>query len=263
MTLAGLLAMMGLNQPDEARQMRLVWVGWWVAIAGLLVTPLVIGSLRLLNFWQQPLAGIGFFGALLCATLLVVVLRLFLLTAKTPSWFYWLPGLALLALAWSLSLPGLSTSSLLFTWGLVLASEGAWLGYRMGRDPSSAQSLPSLSEPTSPDIEEGSNEAALPDNLLQQQSRQIDSETGSETLQGHIRANFPPGEPLCVLHLAFCPPLAFVPELSAEIAGDLAAEITITKVHTFGARMEIRLPHKPTTAVTTLIEWFGMLPPAT
>ena len=67
MTLARLLEMMGFSNPQPAGVMAFRWIciAWWLGAGGILLLALIAMLQRMLGWWTEPLAGIGFFAALL------------------------------------------------------------------------------------------------------------------------------------------------------------------------------------------------------
>ena len=110
---------------------------------------------------------------------------------------------------------------------------------------------------TPPDIEEADLDAP-PANLVQQLTRQRDK-TGGETLHALAEAAIPAGDRVAVLHLAFCPPLASVPQLTAHAIDADDAEVKITTAESYGARLEVRLPKTAAQPRWVLIEVFGSM----
>src|SRR5262249_25283923 len=90
-------------------------------------------------------------------------------------------------------------------------------------------------------------ESEMPAGLVQQVTRVRDA--NCESIHALVRAEIPAGDRLAVFHLAFCPPLARSPELTAhamESGDELAAqgvEVRITQAELFGARIEVRVPY--------------------
>jgi hypothetical protein len=61
-----------------------------------------------------------------------------------------------------------------------------------------------------------------------------------ETIHALFETCVAAGDRLGVTHLAFCPPLAARPELTAHAIDCDEAEVRVTQVETFGARLEVR-----------------------
>lgn len=252
-----------------------------------------------LNTWlvpqtgPAPTLGLLFFSLALCSLLLVALLRLVrLASTREESSLAGLafPGAAILVLLLLLAEGQIDRLPLLLGLGSVLLSEGAFWGYLLGNKQQSVpatQTLPivevapatvrdesrnswALAEETveNADSESGDETAdemaeELPaEDLLQRWTRHRDLNQQTETLSGILRADFPAGDPLCVLHVSFCPPFASAPELHCEVSGELSpdapdATIRVTLCETFGARLEVRLQKPPQQPLTLFIEFFG------
>jgi hypothetical protein len=63
---------------------------------------------------------------------------------------------------------------------------------------------------------------------------------GGELIEGCARVEFAAGQKEALLHLAFCPPLAFVPVVHGEDANGGDVDVRAESVHTFGARLSVR-----------------------
>jgi hypothetical protein len=63
---------------------------------------------------------------------------------------------------------------------------------------------------------------------------------GGEVIEGEAQVVFHPGQKEAVVHLAFCPPLAIVPEVHGEDALGGELEVKAQVVQTFGARLSVR-----------------------
>lgn len=88
-----------------------------------------------------------------------------------------------------------------------------------------------------------------------QQLTRARGEHGGELLYGLLRADFQAGERTQTLHVAFCPPLDKLPELTVEQIEGPHLSIKPTQVETFGARLDLRLEKPargPSSAVVEL-----------
>ena len=106
-----------------------------------------------------------------------------------------------------------------------------------------------------PDFEDDEVDAP-PANLVQQYTRQRD-DAGGESLHAIAEAEIPAGERLAVLHLAFCPPLATAPQLTAHAIDADDAEVKITTAETYGVRLEVRLSATASQPRRVLVEVLG------
>lgn len=88
-----------------------------------------------------------------------------------------------------------------------------------------------------------SDRAAQPqDEKLVQRLFRLRDDHGRETIYGTLRADFQPGQRTAVVHIGFCPPLDYLPEIEAEpLEGFEDAKIKIVQSLAHGARLDIRL----------------------
>ncbi len=84
------------------------------------------------------------------------------------------------------------------------------------------------------------------ENIVQQLFRLQDDQS-YEVIYGTVRADFVAGQRTAVVHVGFCPPLTYLPEIEAEalpgspIQGSLA-KIKVVQALAHGTRLDIRLP---------------------
>jgi hypothetical protein len=161
--------------------------------------------------------------------------------------------MSLVAIVASLSIPGTPFWGLLLAWLLIVAGE-------------TIQRLPhfrwprrqiAVHIPATPPFgpEEEPAEPEMPPGLVQQVTRVV--EEGRESIHVLIKANIPASDRLAVVHIAFCPPLAEQPELTAHALDCDEAEIRITQSESFGARLEARLPSASAAPRSLVIELIG------
>jgi hypothetical protein len=98
-------------------------------------------------------------------------------------------------------------------------------------------------------------EPEIPEGLVQQVTRVLEGER--ESIHALVRAEIAAHDRLSVVHLAFCPPLAARPELTAHAVDADDAEVRITQAEAFGARIEVRLPKVDKSARSVMIEVLG------
>ena len=79
-----------------------------------------------------------------------------------------------------------------------------------------------------------------------QQLYRVRNEDGSELIYGTLRADFQTGQRTAVLHVGFCPPLPYLPEIEAEALPGSEARLKIVQALAHGARLNVRLPSTPT-----------------
>ena len=98
-------------------------------------------------------------------------------------------------------------------------------------------------------------EPEIPQGLVQQMMRVV--EDGCESIHGLVKADVAANDRLAIIHIAFCPPLGERPELSAHALDCDDAEIRLTQVESFGARLEARLPAVSDAPRSLIIEILG------
>jgi hypothetical protein len=238
--------------PAAAFPFVVLWVG----------LPVLFAIRRLAGGFSQPLPPLAFVAVALVAAAGTRCLR-----SVAQRWFREAPaiaalppsaaalGLALPALPAvllmsALTLPGTGLVGALLGWLVLLGSEAAAWSRRAA---ASRPALRGLSERTA-DVAVEQPEEELPPGLLQQMTR-VETEEG-QSLHVLVRVHLSPGDQLGVAHLSFCPPLAAPPQLAAH-AVDVAADVRLTHVEAFGARIEVRLPQPAAATQSLLIEVFG------
>ena len=83
--------------------------------------------------------------------------------------------------------------------------------------------------------------ASQDDNIVQQLYRLRDPQ-GCEVIYGTVRADFVAGQRTAVVHVGFCPPLAYQPEIEAEALPGSFAKLKIVQALAHGTRLDARLP---------------------
>ena len=76
--------------------------------------------------------------------------------------------------------------------------------------------------------------------VLQQLTRRHAAD-GSEDLSGWLRMPFAPGQRTASLHVAFCPPFARTPEVSAQQLDGPAVRIKTGQLLPYGVRLDLKL----------------------
>jgi hypothetical protein len=161
-----------------------------------------------------------------------------------------LGGVAVLLL-YVLTLPGTPSWAIAIAWLVLISAEIAyWRSplqdyLRLRRAPS----------PTQPTTTQSETEDELPAGLVQRLTRV--REDDRESIHALLPTEIPSGDRLSVVHLAFCPPLDAVPELTAHSLGNEEAEVRITQAESFGVRIEVRLPQPADVVRTVLVEILG------
>jgi len=174
-----------------------------------------------------------------------------------------LPSLAVFLFCYAISLPGSAPWAVALLWFIVVSEEGAWWlaesfalrGARQRTATSRAEtheaekavalhSVDLTRDLTSDDAR----------NVVQQMTRTRD-QAGNEFVFGQARVEFLSGERSQSIHLAFCPPLAEHPRVSAEHAGGTPAAITVAQAEPFGARFDVRLSATARQQESVMIEF--------
>ena len=167
-------------------------------------------------------------------------------------------GASLLLFAAALSLPGTNVLGLACFWVLIAAAEISTWGPRAGQgfrrwqgrsttetlriDPAQPPSahIPSAAIPSK--ASPGSSAAHdLPASGITQQLTRSSTVEGGDVLCGTLRLDFSPGQRTGNLHVAFCPPFAVTPEMTAVQADGPQARIKIAQLLPYGVRLEVKL----------------------
>ena len=74
-----------------------------------------------------------------------------------------------------------------------------------------------------------------------QQLFRVREEGGQEAVYGTLRADFQPGQRTAVIHVGFCPPLEYLPEIEAESLPGLPTRIKVVQALAHGVRLDVRL----------------------
>lgn len=154
-----------------------------------------------------------------------------------------LPGAALFLLLCALSLPGTANWALMLTWLAFFTCEAAWwwAAYSANKQRVTGHAAPpSVPRNTPAAAESEPCDEPVGENVFQQITRSREGEL--ERISAQLRLAFSVGQRVAVTHLAFCPPLAEVPELEAEVTDGPDASVALTNVQTFGLRLEVKLP---------------------
>jgi len=179
-----------------------------------------------------------------------------LLLASQPTnlnLLFALPGIVTLLVLASITLPRTPAWGIASGWIAFIVSESAsWLLYRYPVHSLRHDTTPSAA---ATQFIQTSDEPEVPAGLVQQftRTREGDRESLHALLATQIAAN----DRLAVVHLAFCPPLAARPEVTAHALDLEDAEIRITQVETFGARIEAYLPRAEPEPRPLIIEVLG------
>ena len=162
-----------------------------------------------------------------------------------------LPGAAVLLIAVGVSLPSSSLWGLFFFWSPLLLEEGVFISRLVHWLPSGWRPRNSSIEPTHIKEEPGSAHSPLlpvgdwwtgdmPGEVFQQIMLARD-ETGREFYYGRLRVEFAAGQRVTSLHIGFCPPLEFSPDLVVEQIAGPEVHVKSSQVLPYGARLEVKL----------------------
>lgn len=80
----------------------------------------------------------------------------------------------------------------------------------------------------------------LRDDVVQQLYR-VRDEQDQEVIYGTVRADFVADQRTAVVHVGFCPPLAYLPEIEAEALPGTTAKIKVVQAFAHGTRLDVRL----------------------
>ena len=238
-----------------------------------LLIVLVSGALlarRLMGAFGQPLAPAGLIVFAVVMTVLVAAVRALWRRVSSLDTMPirgsgllldMLLSLGVLCLATSLSLPDSAAVPLGVLWCLLVAGElVGWSPYyrplvrgirthgssgHHDEEPSIAIDEPpdglsarTLHETEMPDEQgEGDEFELLPPGVSQRMTRATE-EDGEEVVYGVVRCDFAAGQRQQNLHIAFCPPLARIPELTTDQIDGPIVRIKPSMVETYGAKAE-------------------------
>ncbi len=165
----------------------------------------------------------------------------------------WSSSAALVLLAIGSCYPGNQTTDW-FIWLPLVIADQFWRQnfFDAGEPwvPSEEDEIELLASPTlaftNTPKEENRAETPTDKNIVQQIFREQDAQ-GHDIIYGTVRADFVAGQRTAVVHIGFCPPLAYLPEIEAEtLPGPLLqnspAKIKIVQALAHGTRLDIRLP---------------------
>jgi hypothetical protein len=259
-------------------------LGRWLAAAGsvlLWFVALFLLARRAMDGPRQPLEGSAWLlcGLALAAT--VAALRLAWWRRAFPAergaaWrlAYVIPAAAAWVVGVAIWLPGTASWGVAVFWIITAAAEAIWW-YVLLRRPElisagRAEAVPSAAVPASASPwnsageghRKGENTSALlaaepPPPHVSQSVVRLREPDGCEVVRGYVRCPFAAGERTTSAHVAFCPPLASVPELTFEQLEGPPAAITAGQAVAFGARLDLRLSAAPREPTSVLVEFYA------
>ncbi len=167
-----------------------------------------------------------------------------------------LPTIAGFLIVGSVSLAGSSLFFIILVWGVLIASETAWLArifstpqkttLRIGTgSPSITSASDTFTTPASKGAMNAESTAvlnlddgSLPSGVTQQLIRT--QHDHGESLSGLLRVDFPVGERTQFVHLAFCPPFVNLPEIHVAQVSGPTVSVKMAQAETFGMRIEVK-----------------------
>jgi len=156
----------------------------------------------------------------------------------------WGSSLALALLAIGCCYPANRTADWLI-WLPILVADQLWRQNFFDAEELGSSVVEDLQEESRPRL-------ALADtpqhDAIVQQLYRLRDEQGQEVIYGTVRADFVAEQRTAIVHVGFCPPLAYLPEIEAEaLPGGAAAKIKVAQSLAHGARLDVRLSTFPTT----------------
>ncbi len=106
--------------------------------------------------------------------------------------------------------------------------------------PFKSPAKPSASAPANPTgLAEVGPSSDVSHNIVQQLFRVLEDQ-GQEVVYGTLRADFDAGQRTAVIHVGFCPPLGYLPEIEAESLPDQPTRIKVVQALSHGVRLDVR-----------------------
>jgi hypothetical protein len=259
--------------PVSGAQVRLLRFVLVFGVALSLAVAVVLTCRRMAGAFHQPLSprALIIVGIVMAATLVTGRLCWRMLARVDGKFshhrerlFYLAPTLVVLAVGLSVSLPETPVGALSAFWGLVGGMElgGWWMALRpvsgrrvspapgsaagQERPPSSdlgAKPMVSPSRLTAPVVDVASDDEEqmlLPPGVSQRITRAAEPED-TEVIHGLLQCLFAAGQRQQNIHLAFCPPMESIPEMTVEQLDGPDVRIRPTIVQTYGACLEVKL----------------------
>jgi hypothetical protein len=235
-----------------------------ILVVALAIAALVLAARRAAGGLSEPLPSISIISTGLIAAIAAAGSRRL---AGSPNraaaaLVRWLPGLALVALAIAISLPGSSPAGLAFLW-IAIVVEEIWT-WRQSRAIRAAM-LPtarrsSSTPPDAPPLHDLKPAQPSPPNMqppaptsdVVQQLVRTRSAAGLDRMQGWLKTEFEPTERNATLHVAFCPPFDETPRLTVLQVSGPAARVKPVQLLPYGVRLEVKrllAGHDPATVV--------------
>ncbi|MCC7087234.1 MAG: hypothetical protein IT427_19700 [Pirellulales bacterium] len=246
----------------------------WLVIGLTSLTALaaiVLATRRLEGALIEPLSAAVFIATGIAAVGATILARSLAPTVAQT----WLLTVALVLLAWSLSLPHSSSVGLIVLWLAILGEETwAWKPQRikpirridvawrhtLAGSPSRRAASPSFVEDEVVDPADVSSDESEPtdwaDLGLQQRMNYRRSADGV-SIDGWLRAEFLAGQRTITLHAAFCPAFSRPPQVQFELLDGSDCEIRSTQILPWGIRWEVKLDRTAQESTTVVLGFFA------
>jgi len=165
----------------------------------------------------------------------------------------WGSSLALLLMAIGTAYPGDRTIDLLIWVPLLVADQFLRQSFFDGGLP--GQSFQKLERvEIKDDPEDGWTVEAFDTDDLVQQLYRVRNDEGLEVIYGSLRADLQAGQRHTVIHVGFCPPLAFMPRIEVAPYSGPSAKIKVAQALAHGTRLEVRLDQTANEDCSVLID---------
>ena len=167
----------------------------------------------------------------------------------------WGSSLALAMLAVGCCYPANRTSDCLI-WLPLLVADQFWRQNFFGAGLPTAPSMKSERQPTNTSEVSSTSAAQSPNHHdIVQQLFRVREDQGQEVIYGTLRADFQAGQRTAVIHVGFCPPLEYLPEIEAESLPGQPTRIKVVQALPHGVRLDVRLS---TAAEESCQAWIDM-----
>jgi hypothetical protein len=167
----------------------------------------------------------------------------------------WGSSLALAMLAVGCCYPANRTSDWLI-WLPLLVADQLWRQNFFDAGLPTAPSMKSERQPTNTSEASSAGAAQSPNHHdIVQQLFRVREDQGQEVIYGTLRADFQAGQRTAVIHVGFCPPLEYLPEIEAESLPGQPTRIKVVQALPHGVRLDVRLS---TAAEESCQAWIDM-----
>ena len=251
----------------------------WTISTSLAIVAIVLSLRRGLGGLARPLDVVSFLitGITLAALLGVTRWMTWTIVERLSSSerrvLWWLPGAAVLLIAVGVSLPSSSFLGLFFLWSFLLLEEGIFILRWIHSLPSGWRPYNASIKATQVKQERSSGDPPLlpsgdwrTGDMPREVSQQImlaRDETGAEFYYGRLRVEFAAGQRMTSLHIGFCPPLEFNPDLVVEQIAGPDVHVKLSQVLPYGARLDVKLKSAGQEPSDAVLEFFTRRAPTT